>query len=204
MRSGVSSHELLPIRLRWHGRGGQGVVTASRIIAEAALQAGLYLQSLPDFGAERSGAPIAAHTRIDLAPPVDRGPVTDPTMVIVLDPSLIGRLNVVAGLMPGGLVLINSRAGADDLALALQLSLGRIVPIDASAIGERLLGRNLPNVPMVGALASLLPFAPFRVVEEAARSVLSVSLRQHVVAANIEALKEGYAVVSTGTVANHG
>jgi pyruvate ferredoxin oxidoreductase gamma subunit len=71
-------HKKLPVAVRWHGRGGQGVVTASRVLATAALKGGYFLQSLPDFGAERSGAPIAAYTRISETPPVDRGPVYDP------------------------------------------------------------------------------------------------------------------------------
>ena len=69
----------LPVEVRWHGRGGQVVVTASRKLATAALKGGYYFQSLPDFGAERSVALIAAYTRISKPPPVDRGPVPNPT-----------------------------------------------------------------------------------------------------------------------------
>ena len=200
----LSADPLFPIRLRWHGRGGQGVVTASRIAAEAALQAGLYPQSLPDFGAERSGAPIAAHTRIDHEPPVDRGSITDPTTVIVLDASLLGQVNVAAGLAADGLVLVNSTVGAEDLAPPMQLRPDRIVAVDASAIGYRLLGRNLPNVPMLGVLAAIVPFASLPIMEDAVRTVLSVTLRPKVVDSNILAINEGYSAVSSRMVANHG
>ncbi|MBI4304780.1 MAG: 2-oxoacid:acceptor oxidoreductase family protein, partial [Chloroflexi bacterium] len=99
----------LPAGIVWHGRGGQGVVTASRLLAAAALRIGLYPQSLPEFGAERSGAPLVAYTRIGEAPAILRGPISDPSIVAVVDESLFGNVNMLAGLQRGGGLIVNSR-----------------------------------------------------------------------------------------------
>ena len=76
--------------IRWHGRGGQGAVTASKLLAEAALEEGKYFQGIPDYGAERMGAPVRAFTRIDSEPIRPYCQVTEPDAVVVLDPTLLG------------------------------------------------------------------------------------------------------------------
>lgn len=183
----------LPIAIRWHGRGGQGVITASRILATAGLKAGYYMQSLPDFGAERSGAPIAAHTRIDVNPPAERGPIEEPDAVIVLDASLIGQVDVTAGLAPDGAVVINLPDGSGpDLDLKEGQELWRI---DGSGIGNRLLGRNLPNTPILGAFAKAVAVLPLETVASALTELMSETFTPHIVSANTEALHEGYSSV---------
>jgi Pyruvate/2-oxoacid:ferredoxin oxidoreductase gamma subunit len=112
-------------------------------------------------------------------------------------------VDVTAGL-EDGLLLINSSASADELALSLGMSPDHIVAVDASAIGRRLLGRNLPNVPMLGVLVGTLPYASLPVVEGAVKSVLSLSLRPAVVDLNLQALRESYEAVSQRMVASHG
>ncbi|MBC7325877.1 MAG: 2-oxoacid:acceptor oxidoreductase family protein, partial [Moorella sp. (in: Bacteria)] len=96
-------------QIRWHGRGGQGAVTAARIFGlAAAVYGNWYAQSFPSFGTERRGAPVTAFTRLDERPIRDRSQVYAPDYVVVLDTTLLESTNVYAGLASGGTVLINT------------------------------------------------------------------------------------------------
>ncbi|MDP6667686.1 MAG: 2-oxoacid:acceptor oxidoreductase family protein [Dehalococcoidia bacterium] len=183
----------LPLAIRWHGRGGQGVVTASRILASTALKGGYYLQSLPDFGAERSGAPIAAYTRISETPPVDRGPVDEPDVIIVLDSSLIGQVDMLDGLAPDGIVILNTPDPSP--AAIAQLDLGpqqEIWALNASQIAMDLLRRNLPNTPVLGAFARAIPVLDMDTISLALEELLSERFNETIIKANLEALRLGH------------
>jgi pyruvate ferredoxin oxidoreductase gamma subunit/2-oxoisovalerate ferredoxin oxidoreductase gamma subunit len=98
------------LELRFHGRGGQGAVVASKTLAQAAFLSGRYVQSYPDYGVERRGAPVVAFARIaqegdDL---FVRQDIREPHHLLVLDPTLLGVASVLAGLRPGGWVVVNS------------------------------------------------------------------------------------------------
>ncbi len=185
--------KMLPIAVRWHGRGGQGVVTASRILASAALKGGYYMQSLPDFGAERSGAPIAAYTRISETPPVDRGPVDEPGVVIVLDSSLIGQVDMLGGLIPDGTVILNT-PDPNSAALA-RFELGprqELWTLNASQIAMDLLRRNLPNTPILGAFAHAVPVLDLDTISRALEELMSEKFSESIIEANLKALRLGY------------
>ena len=126
------------IEIRFHGRGGQGAVVASELLAQAAFLDGLEPQSFPFFGVERRGAPVTAYARIDRVPIALRSRITAPDVVVVLDPGLLKAVPVTLGLKPDGLLLVNSplppeaaartfagsRASVDATAIALELGLG--------------------------------------------------------------------------------
>lgn len=95
-------------QIRLHGRGGQGVVTAAELIAWAAIADGRHALAFPSFGSERTGAPVEAYCRIGDEPIRAREPVTEPDLVVVLDPTLLRQRFVFDGLKPGGTALINS------------------------------------------------------------------------------------------------
>lgn len=182
-----------PLEVRWHGRGGQGVVTASRILATTALEAGYYLQSLPDFGAERSGAPIAAYTRISDSPIIDRGPVDEPDVVIVLDSSLIGQVDMLTGLAPDGTVILNT--ANPDANEVTELPLGpdqQLWTLDASQIALDLLRRNLPNTPILGAFAHAVPLLRLETVLVALEKLMSETFPEAIVQANLKAVRRGH------------
>ena len=182
----------LPAEVRWHGRGGQGVVTASRLLATAALEAGYYPQSLPDFGAERSGAPIAAYTRIGDRPPTMRGPVENPALVLVLDPSLIGSVDVLEGVSPGMAVVVNSIRSPEDERVRLGRGDIVICTVDGTTIAEELIGRPLPNVPMLGALLRVFPIVSMDTMVDAVRKQLGETFPERIVEGNVTALRRGY------------
>jgi pyruvate ferredoxin oxidoreductase gamma subunit len=96
------------IEVRWHGRAGQGAKTASQLLAAAALERGMFVQSFPDYGPERSGAPMRAYTRIDDAPIRRRYGITEPTVVVVLDESLLREVDVREGLREHGVLIVNT------------------------------------------------------------------------------------------------
>ncbi len=142
------------IEIRFHGRGGQGAVIASELLAQAAFIEGKHPQSFPFFGVERRGAPVTAFTRIDDAPIQIRTSITTPDIVVVLDAGLLRTINVTAGLKPDGLLLVNSEKRPDGLGLPFP---GRIATIDATAIalanGLGTKAMPIVNTAVLGALA---------------------------------------------------
>ena len=94
--------------LRIHGRGGQGAVIASKVLADALFRDGRSVQSFPAFGVERRGAPVTAFLRFDDKPIRLRCEITSPDELIVLDPTLVEAVNVTGGLKEQGIILINS------------------------------------------------------------------------------------------------
>ena len=104
------------IEIRFHGRGGQGAVLASEMLAQAAFLDGKVPQSFPFFGVERRGAPVTAYARIDEKLISVRTSITAPDIVVVLDPGLLKTQPVADGLKPGGLVLVNSRKPPAEIA----------------------------------------------------------------------------------------
>jgi len=124
------------IELRIHGRGGQGAVVASKVLAEAAFLRGCYVQSYPDYGVERRGAPVVAFARI--AEPGDelfvRQDVRTPDHLLVLDPTLLGSAPVLSGLKPGGWVVVNTPESPAGLGVPGEF---RVATVDAAAIAVR-------------------------------------------------------------------
>ena len=142
------------IEIRFHGRGGQGAVIASELLAQAAFLEGKHPQSFPFFGVERRGAPVTAFTRIDDAPIQIRTSITTPDVVVVLDAGLMRTIDVIAGLKPGGLLLVNTEKAPDKLEAPFT---GRIATIDATgiALAHGLGTKAMPivNTAILGALA---------------------------------------------------
>ncbi len=182
------------IEIRWHGRGGQGVVTASKLLAEAALEDGKYFQGLPDYGAERMGAPVRAFTRISSEPIIPYCQVTEPDVVVVLDSTLIGVIDLTEGLKEDGILLANSTASPDEVGSQAGFK-GRVYTVDATGIAKELLGRNLPNTPMLGALARVTGVVSKQSLERKIRSKLGATMKEETVEANIKAFEKAYSSV---------
>ncbi|MDI9619173.1 pyruvate synthase subunit PorC [Methanothermobacter sp.] len=136
------------IEIRFHGRGGQGAVTAAEILAKAAFEDGKYSQAFPFFGVERRGAPVMAFTRIDDKPIRRRYQVYNPDYVVVLDEGLVDVVDVFSGLKGDGVVVLNT-AGTFTSEKA------EVHTIDATGIALENLGRPIVNTVMLGAFAGI-------------------------------------------------
>ncbi len=139
------------IEIRWHGRGGQGAVTSTEIVAQAAISEGKYAQAFPSFGPERRGAPVLAFIRVSAEPIRIRAEITEPDVVVVLDPGLLPVINVTAGLKPGGTVIVNTKKTPDQIRADFGIK-ARLATVNATRIARELLGVPIVNTTMIGAL----------------------------------------------------
>ncbi len=145
-------------QVRFHGRGGQGVVTAAELLAEAAFIEGRHAQAFPSFGSERMGAPVMSFCRIDDKPIRTHEPVTEPDALIIQDPTLLHQADLFGGLGHDGYILVNSTESFDGLGLAefvAGLRHDRLLVVPAYALAMTHLGRPLPGAPMLGGFAAL-------------------------------------------------
>ncbi len=140
------------VEIRWHGRGGQGAVTSAELLAQAAISEGKYAQAFPSFGPERRGAPVIAFVRIDSKQPIRvRAEITQPDIVVVLDPGLLRIVNVTSGLKQGGMVVVNTSKQMEQIRQEFSLD-GPLATVDATKIARELLGVPIVNTTMIGAL----------------------------------------------------
>ncbi len=138
--------------IRWHGRGGQGAVTSAELLARAAISEGKYAQAFPSFGPERRGAPVLAFNRISDKEPIRvRAEIREPDAIVVLDSRLIRIVNVSSGLKEGGMIIVNTKRSLEDIATEFSNKFGLAV-VDATKIAQELLGVNIVNTTMLGAL----------------------------------------------------
>jgi pyruvate ferredoxin oxidoreductase gamma subunit len=137
--------------IRIHGRGGQGAKTAAEFIAEAALDKGKNIQAFPEYGPERSGAPMKAYARVSDDKIKTFAPVVNPDVVMVIDNTLVESVDVTEGLTNKGILIVNTNE--DPLKIKKKTGFnGKIFCVDATKISIDTVGRNLPNTPMLGAL----------------------------------------------------
>jgi pyruvate ferredoxin oxidoreductase gamma subunit len=144
--------------VRFHGRGGQGAVTAADLLALAAFEEGRHAQSFPSFGSERTGAPVVAYCRLDERIIRTREPVVSPDCVVVMDPTLVHQVDLLAGMSPHGWLLVNSARPLAELGLGNQMAeLGgeHVLAVPATEVAQRHVGRPLPNAALLGGFSAL-------------------------------------------------
>ncbi len=180
------------IEVRWHGRGGQGAVTAAEILAHAAIREGKYAQAFPSFGPERRGAPVVAFNRFDDKPIWVRSDVYSPDVVAILDPTLLGAVNVLEGIKPDGTVIINSNQPVEELRKRLNFN-GKIVAVDATKIALETLKVAIVNTAMVGAFVKVVNVARLDTVKEVILERFKGKMGQ----LNVEAVNKAYEAVQT-------
>jgi pyruvate ferredoxin oxidoreductase gamma subunit len=152
---------------RFHGRGGQGVVTAAELLSVAAFDQHKHSQALPSFGSERTGAPVVAYCRIDDRPIRSHDPVTSPEAVVVQDPTMLHIPGVLDDVADSAVVLVNSSRTPAELGLAGLAA--RVVTVPASDLSRARLGRPLPNTALLGALAGLTGVVELAALQHAMR-----------------------------------
>lgn len=145
------------IQVRIHGRGGQGVVTAAEMLSVAAFEEGRYAQAFPSFGSERMGAPVVAFCRIDDRAIRTREPIVDPDVLIIQDATLVHQVDLFAGLLPDGYILVNSARSFDELGLgelADRFRHERMLTVPATELALRHIGLPIPNTVLLGGLCA--------------------------------------------------
>ncbi len=181
------------LEVRWHGRGGQGAWTASELLARAAIYEGKYIQSFPEFGPERMGAPVAAFTRISTEPILMHCAVYNPDVVVVLDPTLLKTVPVAEGLNAEGKIIINSKENPQKLKKQINADSAQVWAIPATEIAIRILGRPITNTAMLGAFARVTGTINLESIEK----VVKERFRQDVAEKNFAVIKEAYAEVKS-------
>jgi pyruvate ferredoxin oxidoreductase gamma subunit/2-oxoisovalerate ferredoxin oxidoreductase gamma subunit len=183
--------------IRFHGRGGQGTVVASILLAKAFFKAGYEVQTFPLFGVERRGAPVEAYLRLDKQKILARNNVYTPDHVVVQDARLLQSVDVTSGLKPGGWILLNTTHPPEKLN---RFTGFRLAFVDATQIALKCeLGtRTHPiiNTAMIGAFARMMEMPPLEIISGAIQAEIATKPDK-----NIQASKEAYEQVNLlGTI----
>ncbi len=176
------------LEIRFHGRGGQGTVVASKVLAFAVAREGRFVQTFPEYGVERRGAPVVAFTRIDDQPIYIRSKIYTPDHLLVLDPTLIAAVDITEGLKPGGWIIINSDKPAKDFP---QFKGFKVATVDASSIAVkyRIGSKAAPivNSSILGAFAKITGFVGIEAVRDAVHELSPVKKDE-----NVQASQEAF------------
>jgi pyruvate ferredoxin oxidoreductase gamma subunit len=177
------------LEIRWHGRGGQGAVTAAKIVADSAVYDGKFVQAFPEFGAERAGAPVKSFNRISTEPIYLHSQIENPDVVLVLDPTLIDAVDVCEGLRDNGVLIVNTQESPADVRQRCGLTKGKVYTVPATDIALKELKRNIPNTPMVAALVKVTRILKLDAVIENFKKKYSNKFRPEVIEANVRAMQ---------------
>lgn len=172
------------IEVRFHGRGGQGVVIASEVLAKAAFRMGFEVSSFPLFGVERRGAPLTAYARIDTKPIRIKSSIYEPNYIVVLDSSLLKGVDVLEGLKPDGRVLLNYPEGKRLQGLPSQF---KFFALDATSIAAKhgIGSQTAPivNTAIMGGFARMCDAVSIDAILESIRGMAPVKKEENVAAA---------------------
>jgi 2-oxoacid:acceptor oxidoreductase gamma subunit (pyruvate/2-ketoisovalerate family) len=170
--------------IRIHGRGGQGAVTAARMLASAFVIEGKYVASFPMYGFERRGAPVQAFTRVDDKPIREKTQVYNPDCMVVIDPTLLKLNTLFSGLKPEGILIVNS-PGFDTQA-DKNLKVAGVVGATQIAVEE--IGRDIPNTCLLGAFAATTQWVKLESILASLKDYLSGDMLQR----NVRSCERGF------------
>lgn len=181
------------VEIRWHGRGGQGTVTAAKVLADACLSGGRHVQAFPEYGPERAGAPLRAYNRISSKELRMHCPVLEPDVVAVVDATLLDSINVTDGSKENTIFVINT--AKDPKEIRTRLNAGpkqRIITVDATKIALDCFGRAMPNSPMLGTVCMATGLVSLEHLLDDVRKSFGKKFSQKIIDGNLEATKRGY------------
>jgi 2-oxoacid:acceptor oxidoreductase gamma subunit (pyruvate/2-ketoisovalerate family) len=176
------------VEIRFHGRGGQGTVVASKVLADALAKENNYVQAYPEFGVERRGAPVFAFIRIDNKPIYDKSRIYAPDHVVITDPTLIEAIDVTEGLKEGGWIVINSDRRPEELKFPKKY---KVATINATEIAVKhklgTMAAPIVNTAIVGAVVKILNLTKIESLVAAIREGIPINPE-----GNVAAAKEAY------------
>jgi pyruvate ferredoxin oxidoreductase gamma subunit len=184
--------------IRWHGRAGQGTVSAAKILADTAMEAGDYVQAFPEYGPEREGAPLRAYNRVSKRKFSIYCEIEHPGVVVVLDPTMLDTVKVADGATAATVFLVNSPKCPGDLKAAHpQLKPFKVWTIDATNISLASLGKSFPNTPTLGALAKVSGVVGLETLLENVKGILGKKLSAEVIEKNLSIVRRGFEEVQS-------
>lgn len=187
------------VEIRWHGRGGQGTVTAAKVFADACLSGGRYVQAFPEYGPERAGAPLRAYNRVSSKDLRMHCPVLRPNIVAVVDATLLDAIDVTEGTPDDAIIIVNTSRDPKEIRGKLKARpTQKVYTVDATKIAIDCIGRPMPNSPMVGVLAKVSGIVGIEQILEDVKKSFGKKFSQKIIDGNLEAVKRGYAEVHEG------
>lgn len=187
------------VEIRWHGRGGQGTVTAAKVLADACLSTGKNVQAFPEYGPERAGAPLRAYNRISTRPLRVHCPVLKPNIVVVADPTLLDSINVMEGAPDNAILLVNTAKAPVEVRHKLGLKTGqKVFAVDATKISIETIGRPLPNACLLGAVSKMSGIVSLDSLLEDVKASFGKKFSEKIITGNLDATRRGYEEVKEG------
>ena len=187
------------IEIRWHGRGGQGTVTAAKVLADACLSGGRQVQAFPEYGPERAGAPLRAYNRISEKTLRMHCPVLNPGVVAVVDASLLDAINVTDGAKDDAVFVVNTGKDPKEVRAKLKAKPSqKVFTVDASKIAIETIGRPMPNSSMLGAVNKATGIVSMQALLGDVKNSFGKKFAQKIIDANLAAVKRGYEEVKQG------
>jgi pyruvate ferredoxin oxidoreductase gamma subunit len=181
------------VEIRWHGRGGQGTVTAAKVLADACLSGGRHVQAFPEYGPERAGAPLRAYNRISPKPIRMHCPVLRPQVISVVDPTLLDSVNISEGATDDAIFIINTPKEPGEIKEKIKPEQNqRVFTLDATKIALECIGRALPNASMLGAVCRVTGLVSLEHLLEDVRKSFGKKFSQKIIDGNLEATRRGY------------
>ncbi|MFH0955340.1 MAG: 2-oxoacid:acceptor oxidoreductase family protein [Candidatus Micrarchaeota archaeon] len=154
------------IEIRFHGRAGQGIVTAAELLAEAAALEGKFSQAMPFFGSEKRGPPVTSYCRIDSKPIAIHEEINEPDIIVVAEPSVLQEVSVEAGLKKTGKLIVNSNQPKKELNLQSNF----VFIVDGTQIAVKYLKKPITNTVMLGALCKITGIVKIESIKKAISS----------------------------------
>jgi len=187
------------MEIRWHGRGGQGTVTAAKVLADACLSTGKNVQAFPEYGPERAGAPLRAYNRISSRPLRIHCPVERPNIVVVADPTLLESINVMDGAPEDAMLLVNTSKDPAEIRSKLGLlKTQKVFTVDATKISLDTIGRALPNSCLLGAVSRLSGIVSLETLLDDVKASFGKKFSEKIISGNLEATRRGHQEVKEG------
>lgn len=182
------------VEIRWHGRWGQGVKTAALLFADAMMAQGKHIQAFPEYGPERMGAPVQSFNRFSSEAITIHCSVEHPNVVVLLDPTLIGKIDITAGLGEDGKLIVNTSLEPKELRVKLNLKGKKLYTVDASRISRQTIGREIPNTPMIGAMVKVTKLISLKDLLADTEKKLQKKFRNkpEIIQGNLKAIEKAY------------
>ncbi|HAV43286.1 TPA: pyruvate synthase [bacterium] len=181
------------VEIRWHGRGGQGTVTAAKVLADTCLSSGRYVQAFPEYGPERAGAPLRAFNRISSKEIRMHCPVLKPHVVSVVDVTLLDSIDVTEGATEDAIFVVNTSKDPSEIRPRLNIQpQQRVFTVDATKIAIECFGKALPNSSMLGALCRVTNLISLEHLLEDVKKSFGKKFPQKIIDGNLQATRRGY------------